>query len=182
MNLEQTSFEIKNYTTIFEEEQAFRLKIIAFLAQNPAFYQRTTLSGHVTGSAWIVSADFKKALLIHHKKLNIWIQPGGHADDTDESLLHTAAREAAEECGVAVAALQNQIFDVDVHFIPQKNEVPGHFHYDFRYIFVADEKAKKTIDTTEINDAQWVDIESLIHENTAQSIRRMAIKTKQLQD
>jgi 8-oxo-dGTP pyrophosphatase MutT (NUDIX family) len=177
MNLQQTIEEIEKYETIFEDEAEFQIQIKDFLMKNPEFYQRTTLSGHATGSAWIVSPDFKRALLIHHKKLNKWIQPGGHADDTDKTLLVTAAREASEECGIRVKSLSKGIFDLDVHTIPAKDDVPAHLHYDFRYIFVADPNAPKNINAAEVNAAQWVDLEHIMQKNIEQSIRRMILKT-----
>jgi len=80
----------QSYQTLFDEEQKF---ISAFLdlLNHQGCFQRTHLPGHITGSSWIVNADRSKTLLVHHAKLNKWVQPGGHADG-DENILNVAIR------------------------------------------------------------------------------------------
>lgn len=177
MNKKTLLKEIGLFDSTFTEEIKFKHQVIDFLNQHDDFYQRTNLQGQVTGSAWIISPNCKQVLLIHHKKLNIWVQPGGHADATDTSLFETAQREAIEECCVKIIDSKTEIFDLDIHEIPTKNDIPKHLHYDFRYCFVAEPSSKLDIDKTEINDAQWIDVAQLASENTSQSIRRMALKT-----
>lgn len=104
-------------------------------------YVRTNLAGHITGSAFLFNRDYSKVLLTHHKKLNRWLQFGGHSDG-DTNTLHVAQRETTEESGIAnFTPLTNEIFDVDAHTIPAnatKNE-PAHTHYDIRFAFVTDQ-------------------------------------------
>lgn len=104
-------------------------------------YVRTNLAGHITGSAFLFNRDYSKVLLTHHKKLNRWLQFGGHSDG-DTNTLHVAQRETTEESGIAnFTSLTDAIFDVDVHTIPAnatKNE-PAHLHYDIRFAFVTDQ-------------------------------------------
>ena len=112
----------------------------AFLAllsdpQDP--FVRDRLSGHFTGSAWVVSADGRRTLLTHHRKLDRWLQPGGHADG-DRDLARVALREAQEETGVHGLHLEDgAIFDLDRHWIPERGAVPGHWHFDVRYVVQA---------------------------------------------
>ena len=54
-------------------------RFIKFIEQNPNCFERSN-KGHITGSAWIVNHDNSKVLLTHHRKLNLWLQLGGHAD------------------------------------------------------------------------------------------------------
>lgn len=89
--------------------------------------------GHLTGSAWLVSADNRRTLLTHHRKLGIWVQPGGHADG-DADLGRVSLREATEESGLDGLALQPDIFDVDRHAITERDTTPGHVHYDVRFV------------------------------------------------
>ena len=97
-------------------------------------FVRERLAGHFTGSAWLVSADGQRALLMHHRKLGRWLQPGGHADG-DSDLAAVALKEAREESGLASLRLEDgQIFDLDRHWIPERGSVPGHWHYDVRYV------------------------------------------------
>lgn len=105
--------------------------------------------GHFTGSAWVVSRDGARVLLMHHRKLQRWLQPGGHADgDTD--LARVALREAVEETGLnGLQLLDGGIFDLDRHEIPARGDEPAHWHYDVRFVvragvderFVANEES-----------------------------------------
>ena len=106
---------------------------IRFIEEHPDCLLRSCLSGHLTGSAWIVDASRTRTLLTHHRKLDKWLQPGGHADGQADPL-GVALREAEEECGVAVRPVSTAIFDVDRHLIPARGDVPAHYHYDLRFM------------------------------------------------
>lgn len=169
--------QLEQHQTAHHEEALFRQQVTDFLLRNDEFWQRTTLEGHVTGSAWVLSPDGSHALLIHHKKLDRWLQPGGHVDETDATVADTARREAVEECGLAdLTLLQPAFFDVDVHEIPERAQVPAHFHYDLRYLFRAG-NMELAADFAEVKNIRWVPLLDLIGEETAPSIRRMALKT-----
>ena len=168
---------LERHETKFEEEQKFRYDTYNFVKNNPAFWQRSTLAGHITGSAWVLSPDGGSVLLIHHKKLDRWLQPGGHVDATDKTVADTALREAKEECGLSgLTLLSNLFFDVDVHEIPERGHEPTHFHYDLRFVFRA-ESTDVDANLLEVKNSQWVPLLDLIGEGTEQSIRRMALKT-----
>jgi 8-oxo-dGTP pyrophosphatase MutT (NUDIX family) len=101
-------------------------------AENPFLRQR--LAGHFTGSAWLVSTDGARVLLTHHRKLDRWLQLGGHADG-DRNLARVALKEAEEESGLSGLVLEDgELFDIDKHWIPERKDVPGHWHYDARYV------------------------------------------------
>jgi 8-oxo-dGTP pyrophosphatase MutT (NUDIX family) len=101
--------------------------------ENP--FLRSRLAGHFTGSAWLVSADGARVLLTHHRKLNRWLQLGGHADG-ERDLAKVALTEAEEESGLTGLVLEDgaALFDIDKHWIPERLDVPGHWHYDARYV------------------------------------------------
>jgi len=100
--------------------------------ENP--FLRERLAGHFTGSAWLVSADGERVLLTHHRKLDRWLQLGGHADG-DRNLARVALKEAEEESGLGGLVLEDgALFDIDKHWIPERRDVPGHWHYDARYV------------------------------------------------
>lgn len=89
----------------------------------------------MTGSAWLLNPDGTKVLLTHHKKLNRWLQFGGHSDG-ESNTWNVALREVTEESGIQnIQFVSSDIFDVDIHTIPEnskKNE-PEHKHYDIRF-------------------------------------------------
>ncbi|MBI3481525.1 MAG: NUDIX hydrolase [Bacteroidetes bacterium] len=137
-------------------------------------FQRTHLPGHITGSAWMVNGDRTKTLLVHHAKLNKWVQPGGHADG-DENILNVALREAEEETGLKNLKPFTTIFDVDIHKIPARKDFPEHFHYDIRFLTEADE-TEKIIVSDESHDVKWVSMNELENFTMERSVLRMKDK------
>ncbi|MFZ6709590.1 NUDIX hydrolase [Undibacterium sp. TC9W] len=137
---------------------------------------RATLAGHVTASAWILHPDGQSALLTHHKKLNRWLQLGGHADDADTSIQAAAAREAREESGIAdLRLLSDALFDVDVHPIPARGSEPAHYHYDVRFLFQAQHVNFNV--SEESHALAWVPLATLAAEDGNASVARMAKKS-----
>lgn len=151
-------------------------QFLALLADPADPFLRQRLAGHFTGSAWVVSADGRRTLLTHHRKLDRWLQPGGHADG-DADLGRVALREAQEETGVAGLRLEDgAIFDLDRHWIPARAEVPGHWHYDVRYVVRAGADEHYTV-SAESHDLAWRDIGAVaIDPASEESMRRMAGK------
>lgn len=124
-----------------EAEEASRAKMVALIDSAPDCFQRTAFPAHFTGSALVVSADGSRALLHHHRKLDRWMQFGGHCDG-DEDVLRVAQREALEESGVGgLVVASARPFDLDIHEIPPRPSEPAHFHYDIRWMLIAPENA-----------------------------------------
>ena len=174
---------LKTYRTEFEEEKKSLAELITFIEQNANCFERSNLKGHITGSAWLLSPDGQKVLLTHHKKLNRWLQPGGHSDG-DADTLHVALREAMEESGIEqIDFVKPDIFDVDVHVIPEnkaKNE-PEHKHYDVRFLLKA--KTEDFIVSPESHALKWADkneLEQMEKDGLINtSITRMILKWQQ---
>jgi 8-oxo-dGTP pyrophosphatase MutT (NUDIX family) len=165
---------IEELSTSFAEEEKFKLRFLDLL-KSPRCFHRDHLPGHITGSAWIINKEKTKVLLVHHAKLNRWLQPGGHADG-EEDVLNVALREAQEETGVnKFRLLQKQIFDLDIHPIPARKDFPEHLHYDIRFLFEADEKEKIVV-SEESHDVKWISLTELVNYNPETSVQRLAKK------
>jgi 8-oxo-dGTP pyrophosphatase MutT (NUDIX family) len=149
-----------------------------FVAGNPDCFERSLAIGHVTGSAWILDAAGDRVLLTHHRKLNRWLQPGGHADG-DPDVLAVALREGLEETGLeTLVAVDGEIFDLDIHDIPARGEDPGHFHYDVRFL-LRDTGTGAWIVSEESHALAWVALGELDRLTDEESIRRMREKCLQ---
>jgi 8-oxo-dGTP pyrophosphatase MutT (NUDIX family) len=100
------------------------------------FSREHFVPGHFTASAFVVSADRRSLLLVHHRKLDRWLQPGGHVEAVDADLIAAARREVLEETGLDRLELCREgIFDVDVHDFPARGDQPQHEHFDVRFLF-----------------------------------------------
>jgi 8-oxo-dGTP pyrophosphatase MutT (NUDIX family) len=130
--------------------------IAALVAAAPAPFERTHFTpGHITASLFIV--DGGGALLLHHhRRLNRWLQMGGHVE-ADERPADAALREGAEESGLRDLELAvDGIFDLDVHVIPAAKGEPEHRHYDVRYVARTATPHAVVLDRSESNDLAWV--------------------------
>lgn len=94
--------------------------------------------GHFTASAFVLSPDGRELLLIHHRKLERWLQPGGHFEPGDRDVFAAARREVEEETGLTRLELAREtLLDVDIHDIPPLGNEPAHRHFDLRVCFRA---------------------------------------------
>ena len=142
-------------------------------AEGGIAYRRERLAGHFTASCWLVSGDGRRVLLTHHRKLRRWLQLGGHADG-DEDLARVALKEAGEESGLAGLTIEPGIYDLDRHWIPEHKGVPGHWHYDVRFVVHAGDSEDFAV-SDESLDLAWRDIAALAMDESAdESLRRMA--------
>jgi ADP-ribose pyrophosphatase YjhB (NUDIX family) len=160
-------------------EHAMRDALIQFVETYEDCAARRLQAGHLTGSAWIVDKYLTHTLLTHHRKLNLWVQLGGHVED-DADMLSASWREAREESGLQdLRLLRPHIFDVDIHTIPARKEEPEHFHYDIRYVFQADRHAALTV-RRESRQLAWVALDEIESLTTEESVLRMVRKTAEL--
>jgi 8-oxo-dGTP pyrophosphatase MutT (NUDIX family) len=139
------------------DEQADLVRIVEFVADHPDPFDRRIPEGHLTASAFVVSADGSRVLLLRHRKLRRWLQPGGHADPGEAIGEDVALREVREETGLSDVALHASAprpLDVDVHLIPPRHEEPAHEHLDLRYLVVAFRTTvERSLDETD--DLRW---------------------------
>lgn len=137
---------------------------------------RTCVPGHVTASAWIVSADGQRCLLTLHRKLGRWLQLGGHVDG-DPHPENAALREAREESGLARLRFVETDglvlpFDLDVHVIPARGDEPEHEHHDIRFLLVAEDGQDVAL-SHESLALRWFDAQDLLATVHEESVLRM---------
>ncbi|WP_368565008.1 NUDIX hydrolase [Pseudoxanthomonas sp. UTMC 1351] len=166
--------QLSDYQQRWPQESAIVADFLALLEDTANPFVRERLEGHFTGGVWLVSADGRRTLLTHHRKLGRWLQLGGHADgDTDMG--QVALKEAEEESGLPGLAVEaDVIFDLDRHWIPERRDVPGHWHYDVRYVVRAGEDENYVI-SEESLDLAWREIAAIADEPD-ESLSRMARK------
>ena len=168
-----------------EHEAADLARILAFVAKHANPFDRRIVEGHLTGSALTVAADGDRLLLLHHRKLERWLQPGGHADPGERTGEATALREAREETGIAglvLHATAPRPLDVDVHAIPARTGEPAHEHLDLRYLVLAPRGAEPTRAAEETNDLRWFRWDELPELDLDHGLRRALAKARKLLD
>jgi 8-oxo-dGTP pyrophosphatase MutT (NUDIX family) len=106
------------------------------------------------------------------------VQPGGHCDG-EENVLSVAIREAQEETGLRSTPATSEVFDIDVHEIPEYWNTPTHLHFDVRFLLLADEN-QKPICSDESKNVRWVSLEEALRLSDEESIARMVRKTLHL--
>ncbi len=112
-----------------------RVAMLRFIDVHPDALARSCGPGHLTSSALVVEAGAARVLLLHHRKLQRWFQPGGHADG-EANLAASALREATEESNIAGLVVYAPAIDLDIHEVRPPGEVP-HDHLDVRYLVLA---------------------------------------------
>jgi len=168
--------QLAQYAQRWPAEAGVAAEFLSLLDDPADPFVRERLGGHFTGSAWLVSADGRRVLLTHHRKLDRWLQLGGHADG-DGDLAQVALKEAEEESGLGGLALEgDEPFDLDRHWIPERGEVPGHWHYDARYVVRAGASEDFVVSEESLALA-WRDIAELAADpGSDESMQRMAGK------
>jgi 8-oxo-dGTP pyrophosphatase MutT (NUDIX family) len=140
------------------QEREHLARILEFVARHPRPFDRTLRVGHLTGSAIVVSASADRVLLLHHRKLGLWLQPGGHGEAGEATGEAVALREAGEETGMRGLALHPgapRPLDVDIHAIPAHENEPAHEHLDLRYLVIAPDSSLAVHDPAESHAIRW---------------------------
>ncbi len=167
--------EFAQYARRWPDESECAAQFAALLDERDDAFVRERVAGHFTASAWLVDHDGTRVLLTHHRKLQRWLQLGGHADG-DRDLPRVALREAHEESGLHGLRVERGLFDIDRHWIPERGDVAGHWHYDARYVVHAGPDDAYVVGDESL-DLAWRAIAAIDDDPDADaSLRRMARK------
>jgi 8-oxo-dGTP pyrophosphatase MutT (NUDIX family) len=177
MRLATLREQLRRYQPADAAEARFAARMLELTEAPDACARSHFAPGHFTASAFVLSPDRRELILIHHRKLGIWVQPGGHIDATDLDLESAARREVAEEVGLREleALLPNSaLFDLDIHAIPARKDEPAHEHFDVRFAFVA--RTLSFERSEEVADVRWVPLAEARAITTDRSVLRAVEK------
>ena len=152
-----TTLEAWPTTTI--DEDSLRHTLLAFLDSAPRGCLRENVPGHITASSLVLDHAGEHVLLTLHPRVGRWIQLGGHCEETDESLLDAALREATEESGMADLRIDPVLLSAHTHPITCSLGVPTR-HLDLRFLVVAPEGAVP-VASSESDDLRWWPVDAL---------------------
>ena len=138
--------------------------------------------GHVTASAVVARPAGDSFLLVFHRKLGRWLQPGGHVEYDDPSAFEAALREAREETGISEfeSPLGEAIFDVDVHRIPERKSEPAHNHFDVRFLLTTESQIDRAGSDDPTRPIEWRSYEETMASGVDASLARAIEKARRV--
>lgn len=140
------------YHPVDPGQVALRELFLARLELDPHAWSRAAEPSHLTASAVVLSRSLDAVLLVLHRKVGRWLQPGGHVDATDTSLAAAALREAVEETGVAALELVGRApVRLDRHPAPCGVE----HHLDVQFLVLAEDDAPVLVSEESLEVAWW---------------------------
>jgi 8-oxo-dGTP pyrophosphatase MutT (NUDIX family) len=147
------------YAPSDEREREHQAAFLHLLRGTQQPYSRDQfVPGHVTASCFIIDPE-GRLLLHHHRRLNRWLQMGGHLEPGEDPVA-AALREGREESGLEdLRIISDGIADLDVHRIPAGRGEPEHRHYDVRYIARTNSADSIAADARESNQLMWFDLD-----------------------
>lgn len=152
-------------------QAAQQAQILAFIDGHEDALHRSCLEGHLTASGLVIDADVRRGLLTHHKKLDRWLQLGGHVDG-DGDLARSALRECVEESGIDALTVDPVPIDLDCHRIPARGDEPEHWHLDVRFRVQAPVGACEVV-SDESHALGWFTAAELADLDTDDSVHRL---------
>lgn len=181
---------VDRYLRLFpaEAEELKKLQLLLKLDSDPTDrtnYLRGML-GHITASCIVLSPDHRNILLVHNNKIGKDLQPGGHIDG--DNLLKAAAREAAEETGVALGRYlqldgESELvpFDIAPYVFEAHlaSEQPEHLHFDFCYGMVAASETLGQVSDS-ASDPRWCNIEAISEPSVIRLVKKLVQLLPQL--
>ncbi|MDQ2812284.1 MAG: NUDIX domain-containing protein [Actinomycetota bacterium] len=153
------SHALSAYFQSYPDEAALLSEPVRLLSGGGDFASRRNFPMHVTAGALLVRGN-AEILLVEHLAYGITLQPGGHLEPADATLIGAAVRELAEETGVdpgkVFPALQTPVY-IEYGLVPARPEKdePDHYHLDIGYSFVTADADVGGIQESEVRGAAW---------------------------
>jgi 8-oxo-dGTP pyrophosphatase MutT (NUDIX family) len=173
--------ELRLYRAADTEEGHHHRAVLDLLSYGAEPFSRAQyVPGHVTGSCFVVDPGTQRVLLHHHRRLERWLQMGGHVE-SEETVLQAALREGAEESGLRdLQMMSHGVFDIDVHEIPAAKGEPEHLHFDIRYVVRTSQPESIMIDRAESNELAWFELDRAILQMNEAASTRAVLKIRKL--
>lgn len=171
---------VKGYQPLFDDEKRYKKDLLKRLRADPSITMRENAKEHVVVSAFLVDENLTRLALIRHRKLERWLQVGGHLESTDETVEDAVYREISEETGINRHNLERQggLFDIDIHEIPGNEQCADHVHYDLRFLFVVRRGTQLRANPDEAAAISWFSIPSAVINMQSEASRRLFLKLK----
>ena len=185
---------LNNYLLLFPEEQQRQSTLINYLNQHKdeELTDWNNFDGHIVAGGFIYAKEEDKFLVLYHNDLKMFLYPGGHVDNNDINPLTASKREILEETGLKnleqLKLSENELIpiDIDTHKIGynERLNLPEHYHFDFRYLFMVDRISDIKTDTEELSSYKWISVEELSsdpnYEMVASKIKKVVSNNKKL--
>lgn len=166
----------------FKESEGIVERFTKLILKTEAPFSREQYPGHLTGSCFVLNPGQSEILLLHHRKLEKWLQMGGHCDG-EIDLAQVALREAQEESGTKeLTLLTSGIIDLDIHQIPARKDEPEHLHYDVRYLGICQNPEGIQLAENESTDLAWFSWDKAVQIAREPSMHRVFKKIEILKE
>ena len=138
-------------------QERLRRSFLTRLDQGMDALRREGRPSHLTASAVVLDRSRRSVLLVLHRSVGAWLQPGGHVEEGDDSLAAAALRECVEETGVPdLELLDARPVHLDRHAAP----CGATSHLDVRFVVLAPDAALPAV-SAESLDVAWFPVDAL---------------------
>ena len=155
-----------------EKDLSSVIKQVKSSHSDQELFDRKNFIGHFTASIFLICPSEKKILLLDHKSLKKFLQPGGHIEPADKTPLDAALRELFEETKISREQISYRPLDSANKLVPEnpKKKELEHYHHDLEYLFTINETKDIAIDQNESNGFEWVDLDLFLKQEHFNSI------------
>lgn len=178
---------LNSYLILFPEESERQKLLIEYLEshKDDELIDWNNFDGHIVAGGFIYAKEENKFLVLYHNDLKMFLYPGGHVDNDDVNTLFATKREIYEETGInnleqlKVSDDELMPIDIDTHIIGynERLNLPEHYHFDFRYLFVVEKIQDIKTDVEEMSGYKWISLDELTNDP---NYGKVATKIKRL--